>query len=507
MANNAARNAAVQAPIGGWNTRDALDDMPPEDAVLLDNWVPYFGSCAVRNGYTAFCSGLGGAVKTLIELNAGDYRWFIACANNKAWHITSGTATDITGSSTITNSKWQWAQFDDASGGARIAMVNGNDAPLALYPSGGTPVLSPLTVSGSGLTGADLDGVCVHKSRSYFWDTTTQDFWYSATNALGGSLTKFPLGRVTGTGGNIVAMASWTVDGGDGVDDLAVFLLNSGDVFVYGGDDPGANWALIGRYKIGAPLTVRGLAQYGGDLVVITKDGYIPMSANFISARAKVQAFSDKITPTVVGAIADNPTDSRWEIVVYPAGLKLIVNVPVSTNVVHQHVMNTRTGAWCRYTGINAQTWGMYSDALYFGGPDGVVYRAETGATDNGASITGDGIPAWNYFGARNRLKHWTAVQPVLRSNGSSLTYGVALRTDFDPALKPAGQGTASASTTAWGAAWGSAWAVGEQVFRDWRGAAGIGYNAGVRLTVSPAANQTVEWLSTNYLYKPGGLV
>lgn len=507
MGSNAARTAAVQAPVGGWNTRDALDDMPEEDAVLLDNWVPYFGYCAVRNGYTAFCSGLGATVKTLIELNAGANRWFIACAGTKIFHITSGTAIDITGSAVINNAKWQWAQFDDAAGGARIAMVNGNNAPLAIYPSGGTPVASPLTIAGTGLIPSDLDGICVHKSRSYFWDSGTQDFWYSATNALGGSLTKFPLGRVTGTGGNLVAMSSWTVDGGDGVDDLAVFLLSSGDVFVYAGDDPGENWALIGRYKIGAPVAIRGLAQYGGDLVVITKDGYIPMSANFLAARSKVQAFSDKITPTVVDAIADNPGDERWEVLVYPGGLKMIINVPVSTNVVQQHVMNTRTGAWCRYIGIPAQTWGIYNDHVYFGSSDGTVYKAEYGATDNGSPITGDGIPAWNYFGSRSRLKHWTAVQPVLRSNGASLSYGIALRTDFDPALKPASQGVASAATTAWGSPWGSPWAIGEQVFRAWRGIAGIGYNAGVRLTVSPAANQSVQWLSTNYLFKAGGLL
>lgn len=502
-----ARTVAVQAPVGGWNTRDALDDMPEEDAVLLDNWVPYFGYCAVRNGYTSFCSGLGGTVKTLIELNAGDYRWFIGCANNKVWNISSGTASDITGSETITQDKWQWAQFDDASGGARIAMVNGTDTPLALYPSGGTPVVSPLTISGSGLTAADLDGVCIHKSRSYFWDSATQDFWYSATNALGGSLTKFPLGRVAGTGGNLISMASLTLDGGDGVDDLAVFLLSSGEVLVYAGDDPGSNWALIGRYKIGAPIAIRGLAKYGGDLVVITRDGYIPMSANFQAARSKVQAFSDKITPTVVDAIADNPSDARWEVIVYPAGLKMIINVPVTASVVHQHVMNTRTGAWCRYTGIPAQTWGMYNDQIYFGSTDGVVYKAEYGATDNGTAITADAVPAWNYFGSRTRLKHWTAAQPVLRSNGSSLSYGLALRTDFDQSLRPAQQGTASVATTAWGSAWGSTWAIGSQVFREWRGVAGIGYNAGVRLTVSPAASQTVDWLATNYLMQPGGLI
>jgi hypothetical protein len=62
---------SVQAPIGGWNTRDSLDDMKPEDAVQLDNWFPGLGSCAIRGGTSSYATGLGAAVKTLAEFNAG----------------------------------------------------------------------------------------------------------------------------------------------------------------------------------------------------------------------------------------------------------------------------------------------------------------------------------------------------------------------------------------------------------------------------------------------------
>jgi hypothetical protein len=32
-----ARPYSVPAPFGGWNTRDALDEMPATDAITLDN--------------------------------------------------------------------------------------------------------------------------------------------------------------------------------------------------------------------------------------------------------------------------------------------------------------------------------------------------------------------------------------------------------------------------------------------------------------------------------------
>ena len=40
----------VQAPIGGWNTRDAFDDISPTDAITMDNWLPGLGAVAVREG-------------------------------------------------------------------------------------------------------------------------------------------------------------------------------------------------------------------------------------------------------------------------------------------------------------------------------------------------------------------------------------------------------------------------------------------------------------------------
>ena len=48
-----ASHQSVPAPIGGWNTRDALEAMEPTDAVTLDNWFPTTGKLTVRKGYDA----------------------------------------------------------------------------------------------------------------------------------------------------------------------------------------------------------------------------------------------------------------------------------------------------------------------------------------------------------------------------------------------------------------------------------------------------------------------
>src|SRR4051812_20162898 len=74
-------------PVGGWNARDALAAMPPEDAVVLDNWFPGLGSCRTRGGGSAYANTLGGIVRTLFEFNAKTTRKFLAMANGHIWDI------------------------------------------------------------------------------------------------------------------------------------------------------------------------------------------------------------------------------------------------------------------------------------------------------------------------------------------------------------------------------------------------------------------------------------
>jgi hypothetical protein len=45
-----------------------------------------------------------------------------------------------------------------------------------------------------------------------------------------------------------MAMGTWTLDAGYGVDDYAVFITNNGEAIVYKGSDPSDpnDWSLIG---------------------------------------------------------------------------------------------------------------------------------------------------------------------------------------------------------------------------------------------------------------------
>ena len=114
----------------------------------------------------------------------------------------------------------------------------------------------------------------------YVWDTDTGNFYYGATNAIQGGFTKFALNEVSKTGGNLLIMKSISRDGGSGPDDYAAFILDTGEVIVYQGSDPGtaANWALVGRYFLPAPINKRSAIEFAGDIVVLTRQDVVSLN-------------------------------------------------------------------------------------------------------------------------------------------------------------------------------------------------------------------------------------
>ena len=50
--------ASVPAPVGGLNSRDSIDAMPPTDALIMSNFFPTTGKITLRDGFTQFCTGI-----------------------------------------------------------------------------------------------------------------------------------------------------------------------------------------------------------------------------------------------------------------------------------------------------------------------------------------------------------------------------------------------------------------------------------------------------------------
>lgn len=489
----------VPAPVAGVNANTALDGMKETEAVLLENFFPAGSWVESRKGYSEFKdTASAAAVETLMTFKFGTTSKFLAAANGEIFEI-SGASTSLASGFTI--DRWQWSQFNK-----RTFFVNGTDAP---QDYDGTTV-SATAWSGTGLTITDLIDVFVFKSRLFFVEKESQNFWYSNLNAVTGTVNKFDLSQVGDFEGDLVTLTAITQDGGDGIDDLFVAIFSDGDVVIYNGTDPGSNFFQIGTFKIGRPIGQRPVKKLGSDVAVITEDGYILLTEVLPFGRLRSdKAFSDDYREIVRRAVENFKTNDGWELIHYPPGDKLIVNIPRSATTSLQHVVNTNSKAWCSFTAIDAITWGIFEGDIYFGSSDGKIFQAETGTNDDGAAIVAIGQSAWNYFGDKTRIKRFNDARPLFELE-SDATTDIALLVDFDTnkAFSPmlldvTEEGGAIWDVAIWDVAvWGGALSTAQ----DWNTVSGVGYAASLAFRVS-SADQQFRWISTTFTMEKGGLI
>ncbi|MDJ0512819.1 MAG: hypothetical protein QNJ62_05180 [Methyloceanibacter sp.] len=509
----AARVPTVPSPNDGLNLRDGLARLAPTEATRLDNFFPCFDCVRVRLGYGEFVgTGLGsGSVPTLAEYRSGSSHAFLAGANGNLYNIASGSAVSL--ASGYAENRWQWQNFD-----GKLGLVNGTDTPQQYN---GTAVSNlTLTASSGSFPAGQPIGIAGHRSRTYFWWDNDQSLWYSALNALGGSLTEFNLSRVGQFGGKVVAVSTATVGGeagdfaGGGIaEDLLVIHMSSGDVIVYQGSDPGSDFVMVGVYRTGTPVDPRTTTKIGDDVVLLNSDGAVPLSQVLRVGRfSRNRTLSEKIRPDIIDAVANNGANSGWELIYWPSGPWVLVNVPISSTQSYQYVMNAETTGWCTYgrfsSPINAATWGLFDDGLYWGSHDGKVYRMQ-GFTDVGASIVTSARQAPNAFGPQAIQKLVKGIRPLFEGEGD-YSMGVSVESDFKQRTPPSSEITYTGSGVAWEDVeddwdmWDYEWGsdLGGSVFGDWIARDARGNRFNVHLTTSSASE--LKWFSTDFRIQNG---
>lgn len=477
----------IPAPVGGLNARDEWANMDPRDATVLTNWFPQASYVEIRRGYDRHRTDMADPVLSILTYNKPNgVDDVFAAAGGTIYEVTSaGTAATVE-STGYTSDKFQAVNFT-TSGGNYLVAVNGADNPIIYDGS----AFTAMSISATGLTVDNLINVQSHQERLWFIERDTLNVWYLAVGTIAGTLIKLPLGSVFKLGGRLLAMGTMSHDSGDGINDYAVFITDQGEMAIYQGTNPGDpnDWKLSGRFRIGDPIGYRCIVNLGADLFIITTDGLISVTRTLDYDRAQqdAAAVTGKIQTLFNEAARRYKNNFGWQALVYPKGRWLVVNVPVlQERRQNQFVMNTITGAWCQFTGWNANCYGLGNGNLYFGGNDGVVYIADSTRQDNGTQIVADMQTAFNYFGMPSNIKQFQLVRPNLTTSGIP---GVDLSVNVDFSnIPPSGNITVTPSTAGlwsdgdWGSAlWGGA---GLQI-REWIGVSGVGYNAAVRLRVS----------------------
>ena len=498
--------ASLPSPVGGWNARDSIANMPPIDAYALTNYFPNTSNVVLRGGYANHVTGISGQVETLMNYNSGTVEALFANAGTAIYDVTTAGVVGAAVVSGLTNAKWEYINVT-TSGGSFLYAVNGTNAPLLYNGTTWTSITAVSTPAITGVTTTDLSNVTLWKNRVWFVQKNTLKSWYLPTSAVGGAANTIDLSSVATRGGTLVAMATWTIDAGYGVDDNLVFVTSNGEVIVYSGTDPSdaSTFALIGVWQLGNPIGKRCLLKFGGDLLVLTLDGLIPLASALQSSRLDPRvALSDKIQGAFSTAATSYKNTFGWQIVFDPENNALWVNVPVSVGSQQQYVMNTITRAWCNFTGWNANCWEIYDQKPYFGG-DGVVAKAwDSGFADNSTAINARALQAFNYFDARGVEKYFTRARPTILTNGSPSVF-VGINTDYDLSDSTAALSFSPTSTAVWGTSlWGTGlWGNSLVVTNNWQGVTGIGYTGAVQLK-SASSGLEIEWASTDVVYQNG---
>lgn len=499
-------------PTGGLDAISPLTSMPPDRAIILDNWFPQLRYIEIRRGHIqhADTAEAGEPVESIMAYNAAagsDDKLFAAC-NGKIFDVTTSTvSTEVT---TLTNSRWQHINFS-TSAGIFLMCVNGADG--VRYFDGSNWATATIT----GATAADLIHIAAFKGRVWFVEKNTLDAWFLPPDSIQGKATRFPLGGTLKEGGFLQAIATWSLDGGDGPDDRIAFISSEGEVAVYAGTDPTniATFQLQGVYTIGAPIGRRCFLKIGGDVAIICIDGVVPLSKAMVVARESVLAVT--ITANIQPLLNKDARNFKdlfgWELIGYPLGTRTILNVPQLENeTAIQYVMNTVSGAWCRFTGMNANCWAIFQERLFFGGNDGIVMEADTGGDDDGQAISTDVRCAFNDC-QEPRQKLFVMARPFIISDGD-VSPGIAINVDFRNSALVDTQPVTIESGALWDESlWDVAsWPNEENLIADWVGLAAMeGNTVSIRMAVAAQSSGTgdviLQLLAFQILFIPGAYI
>lgn len=502
----------LPVPTGGLDAISPLTGMPPENGITLDNWFPQLRWIEIRRGHVEHCdtANAGDPIESLMAYNAevgSSDRLFAAVSGDIVDVTTSTPSVSVT---TLTNDRWQHINFA-TSGGNFLLCVNGADG---VRSYNGT---AWATQTITGVTAANLIHLAAFKSRVWFVEVNSLDAWFLPPDFIAGAATRFPLGGTLKKGGFLMAIATWSLDGGDGPDDRIAFISSEGEVAIYAGTDPtnAASFQLQGVYEIGAPIGRRCFFKIGGDVAIVCIDGVVPLSKAMVIERGSTLsvAITANIQPLLNNDARNFKSLFGWQLISYPLGTMAILNVPQLENeTAIQYVMNTVSGAWCRFTGMNANCWELFQDRVFFGGNDGVVMEADTGGDDNGEPIATDVKGAFNDL-QDPRLKEFVMARPFIITDGD-VAPGLAINVDYRDTATVDTQPASIASSAEWDeAVWDvDVWPIEENLVADWVGiAAMVGNAVSIRMAVSAQASGTgdviLRLIAFQILYIPGAYI
>jgi hypothetical protein len=443
------------ASTAGINAVDSLISMPPDSCIYTYNLMPSEYGMRLRKGYREWATGCvespprapNSDVKTIIPFesnvqNIANDRLFSVTAEG-IWNVTQFNETTPFQEAVFTETAEPagygvWTEFTgDAAGvGLRGHYLFYADGLNGLWqytentdtwaqPVGGTDPgeLFYIDPAGDGITTipfpvADIVFVVVHMQRIWVILENDDDAYYFPVASISGELTLFTFGSKMPHGGNLVGLWSWTVDAGDGVDDMLVAISRGGDVIVYQGQDPeitpdGSSvgpWSTRGAWFIGeVPASRRLVVAYGPDLYILSTFGLTSLSSLLRGEPIGVTSPSKMVNRFLRADVEAGKDSHAWQLVIHPADgfLQIVTPKPSQTDYI-QYSMNLQTAAWGFWEGVPSLGADSWNGEYYMAGLGGVVYI-------NDGVLDGTELAKPNFFQDVNPIAgpEWSVPSPL----------------------------------------------------------------------------------------------
>lgn len=528
-------SAAVSmvAPTKGINDIDPLAATDEGYCIFLRNMYPSNSATTVRAGTKKWAVNILSEiapypplpVKTLMTFNAMDGTGELyACTDEGVFDVSASTETPVL-VHPLTEGKVRYTQFAN-TGGQYLIGCNGVD-PAFLYDGSTwvdfTEEVTPTDPGEiSGVDPALFSSVLSFKNRLWFIEKESMTAWYLPTDALSGAATAFYLGSIFQRGGYLYEFGSWSFDSGVGLDDNMLFQSSGGEIAVYKGTDPddAATFALVSVYFVASPIGNISQADLGGDLLLLTRAGIVPVSKvvqGVANESLYESTLSRNISKTLNQIVNAGGTIDNWEIHNIPSLQALLIVIPGETQRLPvQYIMNTLTGAWAEYD-LPATCATIYQGVTFFGTVAGQVYKhdPQEPSRDNigidgfgGIPITGTLLTAFSYLGDPTTLKHFKLVRPIVQA-ASNPRIRLSLSTDFqlDDLITFNVPALTELELSLWDRAeWDrGVWSSPRQIYRPWTGVTGLGFCAALRMDLTVIA--PTSFVAYEVLYENGGAI
>ena len=381
-----AQRKTFSAPTLGLVTNTPITSNLPGACVEIENFWPTAEGIEVRGGATWRVS-VPGSVQSIFEYRSASTKEFFVSDENAVYSFNDATPSQTVLSSPVisgqSNGKYSSVETT-TSGGAFLTIVNGED--FAQQYDGTTWSIPNINGgTDSDWLGSDyLSYVWAYRSRQFFIQKGSMNVWYLGINSVFGVATKFPLSAQFNNGGSLLFGATWSSDSGDGLDDRCVFVTDTGEVAIYAGDNPSDinSWSLVGVYEIGTPLGTGAYFKVGGDIVLATTQGLVPLSAAIQkdTSRLKLDSLSRAIEPNWVDEVNNTAQGADWRLC--KSDSKDMAIISPSSAKDYCYAINTSTNSWTKFTGWYISALGTLSSDIYFGDASGKVYITDSGGMD-----------------------------------------------------------------------------------------------------------------------------